>query len=425
MKRLIFMTMALVAIACTPEDKVGNVMTGWQEGWFEIHSINTGRGECFFYILPDGTTLLVDAAGANPMDDELESHGYPLAPAKPSGDITSSQVIVDYIRHYLPAVSEGRLDYAVLTHYHGDHMGILTDDMEVNQEGGFVISGLTDVGSQIPIKVIYDRGDLYDRPSKNSFSGATPKRYENYLKYIEWSSKTHGTERRSAVAGALDEIRMIHSSGAYAPFSVRTVASNGNVWDGKEDRSSISGMPSTEELMRIGKGKGCVAENILSVAHHFKYGEFDWFTGGDCQYIRRDQFEYLDIEAPIAEVMGKVDGMKASHHATKGTNSKELLEVLRPDFVIAGTWKDIHPNHATTKRFFKASPDVKFYTTNLTEGAKVLLAENGVDWTTFAGTQGHVVVKVAPGGKEYKILVLDDSNQEYRITSISETYQAK
>ena len=172
MKRLIFMTMALVAIACTPEDKVGNVMTGWQEGWFEIHSINTGRGECFFYILPDGTTLLVDAAGANPMDDELESHGYPLAPAKPSGDITSSQVIVDYIRHYLPAVSEGRLDYAVLTHYHGDHMGILTDDMEVNQEGGFVISGLTDVGSQIPIKVIYDRGDLYDRPSKNSFTGA-------------------------------------------------------------------------------------------------------------------------------------------------------------------------------------------------------------------------------------------------------------
>ena len=99
--------------------------------------------------------------------------------------------------------------------------------------------------------------------------------------------------------------------------------------------------------------------------------------------------------------------------------------MLKPDFVIAGTWKDIHPNHATTKRFFKASPDVKFYTTNLTEGAKALLAENGVDWTIFAGTQGHMVVKVAPGGKEYKILILDDSNQEYRITSISETCQAK
>ena len=162
------------------------------------------------------------------------------------------------------------------------------------------------------------------------------------------------------------------------------------------------------------------AENILSVAHHFKYGDFDWFAGGDCQYIRREQFEYLDIETPIAEVMGKVEGMKANHHTTKGTNSNELLSVLRPDFVIAGTWKDIHPNHATVKRFFKASPDIDFYTTNLTEGAKEILAGGGVDWTTFAGTQGHVVVKVAPGGEEYKILVLDDSDQEYRVKSISQ-----
>ncbi len=425
MKRFFFMAAAMIAIACTPEDKVGNVMTAWQEGWFEIHSINTGRGECFFYILPDGTTLLIDAAGANPNDEDLESHGYPLAPARPSGDISSSQVIVDYIRHYLPETAEGKIDYAVLSHYHGDHMGILADDMPVHQDGGFVLSGITDVGSQIPIKVIYDRGELLDRPSRNSISGATPARYENYLKYLEWSAKANGTERRTAVAGAPDEIRMVHSPEAYQPFSVRTLASNGNVWDGKEDCSYISRLPSSEELLAIGNGKGCVHENILSIAHHFKYGEFDWFAGGDCQYIRREQFDYFDIEAPIAEVMVKVDGMKACHHSTKGTNSKELLDVLKPDFVIAGTWKDIHPNHATAKRFFNASPEVKFYTTNLTEGAKTLLTENGVDWTKFAGTQGHVVVKVAPGGNEYRILVLDDSDQEYRITQISEMYRSR
>jgi hypothetical protein len=123
--------------------------------------------------------------------------------------------------------------------------------------------------------------------------------------------------------------------------------------------------------------------------------------------------------------MGKVDGMKAGHHSTKGTNSSELLDVLKPDFVIAGTWKDIHPNHATAKRFFKASPDIKFYATNITDGAKTILSENGVDWTRFAGTQGHVVVKVAPGGDEYRILVLDDSNQEYRITQMSQMYRSR
>ena len=51
---------------------------------------------------------------------------------------------------------------------------------------------------------------------------------------------------------------------------------------------------------------------------------------------------------------------------------------------------------------------------------KEILAGEGVDWTTFAGTQGHVVVKVAPGGEEYRILVLDDSDQEYRVKSISQ-----
>jgi butyrate kinase len=53
------------------------------------------------------------------------------------------------------------------------------------------------------------------------------------------------------------------------------------------------------------------------------------------------------------------------------------------------------------------------------------LSENGVDWTRFAGTQGHVVVKVAPGGDEYRILVLDDSNQEYRITQMSQMYRSR
>ena len=40
---------------------VGNVLPDWEEGYLDIHFINSGRGECAFYILPDGTTLIVDA----------------------------------------------------------------------------------------------------------------------------------------------------------------------------------------------------------------------------------------------------------------------------------------------------------------------------------------------------------------------------
>ncbi|MBQ5691486.1 MAG: hypothetical protein IIV24_08330, partial [Alistipes sp.] len=41
--------------------KVGTVLPSWSEGCLDIHFINSARGECCFYILPDGTTLLVDA----------------------------------------------------------------------------------------------------------------------------------------------------------------------------------------------------------------------------------------------------------------------------------------------------------------------------------------------------------------------------
>lgn len=43
---------------------VGQSLPAWTEGCLDIHSINTGRGESTFYILPDGTTMLIDAAGS-------------------------------------------------------------------------------------------------------------------------------------------------------------------------------------------------------------------------------------------------------------------------------------------------------------------------------------------------------------------------
>ena len=42
----------------TPEAKVGEPLPLWTDGCLDIHFINSGRGECAFYILPDGTTLL-------------------------------------------------------------------------------------------------------------------------------------------------------------------------------------------------------------------------------------------------------------------------------------------------------------------------------------------------------------------------------
>ena len=44
-----------------PDAEIGKPLPKWQEGCLDIHYINSARGECTFYILPDGTTMLVDA----------------------------------------------------------------------------------------------------------------------------------------------------------------------------------------------------------------------------------------------------------------------------------------------------------------------------------------------------------------------------
>ena len=48
------------------EVKIGKVLPAWKEGYLDIHAINTGQGECTFFILPDGTTMLVDAGEIPP-----------------------------------------------------------------------------------------------------------------------------------------------------------------------------------------------------------------------------------------------------------------------------------------------------------------------------------------------------------------------
>ena len=79
MERISFLALALL-LACSPkagpsvmpwEGKlaggeaetdvaVGAPLPAWSEGFFDIHHINSARGECSFLIYPDGTTMVVD-----------------------------------------------------------------------------------------------------------------------------------------------------------------------------------------------------------------------------------------------------------------------------------------------------------------------------------------------------------------------------
>lgn len=420
----------------------GEPLPLWRPGWLDIHGINGGRGEAFYYIMPDGTTMLVDAAGAPP--HELYDYGEgnsPGVPSRPSADMTSGAVIVDYIRHFAPAVAGGRLDYFMSSHYHGDHIGAWRSDYStygwpakdkngntvssVNlNAGGFVVNGVSAVGMEIPIDKVLDRGDWASRPSIDYYSSTGKKRYDCYVNFLDYSARAFGTVRETLRIGHTDQIVLRHSPADYTGFSIRTIASGGDIWTGSGTGVNTSYVPSAAECDAHHE-EWEINENIFSNVFHLSYGKFDWFSGGDIQFSGKSYQSWKDIELPISKVMKKVEAMKASHHSTKNTNSTELLGVLKPDVYIAGVWRDVQPNPATIKRVLTASPSVKIFTTNLTQNNISTLKGEGVDASKFSATGGHVVVRVLPGGGSYYVFVLDDSDCNYRVKAIHGPFTCK
>lgn len=436
MKRILLVLAALavsVGFIRTPVAvKPGKVLPRWQKGWLDIHSINGGRGESLFYIFPDGTTMLVDAGGSLPEED------YPLkppgVPSKPSKDISSGRVVTDYVRHFSPCVSKKTIDYLMVSHFHGDHFGLLSpnpeaDGVRIHPEGGFQMVSVAEVGANIKVGTIIDRGDFSSRASKGYRNEASWGRYMNYRKFVSWSEKANGSVYEPMRVGRDDQIVLRHSPARYPSFSVRNIAAGGNFWTGEGYEVDSTLMPPPEKFLEYAESKDKdapnVNENMLSCVFHLQYGKFNFFAGGDLQYKHREEIPWFDAEAPVARVMPEVDVMKLCHHGTGGTNSQELLDALRPEIAIACNWRDVQPNPETIKRVYRANPDTKVITTNMVDRCRKLLLAGDVDPDKFLATQGHVVIRVAPGGDRYWVIILEDDDQEYKVKAVHGPYQSK
>src|ERR1700754_406091 len=87
---ILLMASALVVAG----QEVGQPWTPWTPGTLDIHQINTGRGNSAFAILPDGTSLLIDAGDGG----RLPPRG--TAP-KPDSSRGPGEWIARYAKHML------------------------------------------------------------------------------------------------------------------------------------------------------------------------------------------------------------------------------------------------------------------------------------------------------------------------------------
>lgn len=391
----------------TPQNPlIGKVLPDWEEGHLDIHAINTGRGESQLLIFPDGTTMLIDAAGSliSPTDD------IPPPAQKPNSNVSPGLVVTNYTRHFIKPASN-KLNYIMLSHFDPDHMGSYSASLPLDPTGTFRMGGITEVGAKIAFDKIIDRGyPNYDFPTDLKPNS----RIANYIKFIDWA-KTTGAVAEQFDVGKNNQIVLQENPSKYPDFEIRNICSNGVVWTGTGTGVINTLPPGPEVALASG------SENIFSIGFVLSYGKFDFFTAGDLQYNGRSTYPWKDIEAPVANVVQQVEVMKANHHATSNCNGTAILSSLKPQTVIIHPWRDVHPNTETISRMFTANSKVQIFSTNMTEANKPRL---GANLNRMKAVQGHIVVRVSPGGDEYYVYVLDDSNQDYKVTGVFGPYKS-
>lgn len=397
--------------------KVGKAIPAWKEGYLDIHFINTGTGESTFIIMPDGTQMLVDMAGAvlTPEEDPMWIKPLPNDSRRPG------EWINRYVARCMKWTKNEKIDYVSITHTHGDHMGNCPERLPKSPKGNWQTMSVTDVLDGNKVGKLVDRA-YPDYTYPNDMRENIPM--ANYLKCARWHVATGSLKMEKFVPGSDKQFAMLYEADSYPEFKIQNIAANGQVWTGKglETRCAFP-----EQSAFEGRGKGkepSPAENILSSVFKLSYGKFDYYGGGDASHNGAEYFDWKDVETPIADAVGCVEVMKANHHGSKDANNEYIVRTLSPQAVIINVWRNVQPTGGIRKYL---GPEVNggkadLFMTNLLPETEESFGE---DMSRVLSKQGHVVVRVSPGGDSYSIIVLRDTDESMKVTGIYGPYYSR
>jgi len=420
---------ALIISVSAPSQipRKGEPLPAWQQGYLDLHHINIGRGNVAYYVFPDGTTMLFDAGEQNPTDSRTTSRRN--AVIKPNDSKRAYEWIANYIRQVGPPQPQTAINYAILSHFHDDHMGAWYEGAPKSSKGNYVLTGITGVAELVPIEMLLDRGynfpydfksqALADSMKKNPVTYNYWKGMDNYFSFVEQRGKDRRITTRLQV-GSTNQLVLRYAPNKYPTFQVRGVKSNGRLWTGKDS--------STVELFieyKQGVPSTFPTENACSQVILISYGNFKYYTGGDIPgNVQYGQAPWMDVETPVSKSIGAVDVATMDHHGNRDALNENFVRTLRPRVWIEQVWSSDHPGHevlirATTPYLYPGPRDL--FATNMLQANKDVIGPL-VD-RSYKSTQGHILVRVLPGGTSYYVIILDDNVESIVVKDVFGPYE--
>lgn len=400
---------ALALPALAAQEAPGRELSRWQPGTLEIHQISTGRGNSGLYIFPDGTTMLVDA-GENARKTERHT------PDRPDGSRPAGEWIARYIRHALRHDAAPALDYVLVTHFHGDHMGAPSAESPRAKSGAYRLTGLTLVAESLRFGKLLDRGwPEYDYPAPVEDEAAA-----NYRAFVTWQAAHNGLKVERFTPGRNDQVVLRREPGKYREFEFRNIGANGEIWAGV-GTATRRHFPGLDAVPR----SDWPSENMCSTSFRLSYGKFDYFNGADIAGIPSPGFPaWHDVETPVAKAAGPVEAAILNHHGYIDSMNEFLIAALRPRVWLLSVWDSGHPTSAVwhrlqSTRLYPGPREV--FATDLHPGVRAVIS--GIE--KIASDGGHIVLRVAPGGDEFRVFVVDDSGESHRVRKVFGPYQAR
>ena len=407
MKRLLT-SLLVVALALTTATAkrnntsplVGKVLPAWSEGHLDIHTISTGRGECLLIVMPDGTSMVIDAGELVYKSKPTKKSPYGMALPRPNNDVRPTDVYADYIRKFMPY--KDIIDYYHLSHFHMDHMGSTRfKRWKRFEEGDYIKTGPTELYHQIPFREANDRA--YPDYERSLAQATGVDAMNNYRKFLDYHSKNDGMKVSKFELGATNQFALLHNPSAYPNFNIENVCSNGMVWDKAQNK-----------IINVYNGR-TIRENASSCGFVIRYGNFDFLTAGDIG-------DYYDFEYEVAKAVGKIDAIKAHHHLSPHSMNEKCMSELQPQVMSVTSFgnREIQPDQSKLASIAKSG--CKIYCTSVGEAMLKLYPRV---YKKCRSVSGHVVFRVEPNGERFWVYVLDDFDSKYRIKLVDGPFKAK